>query len=116
MTDPTKDPSLLASLLEWGRVIRGQMPEQIGALVLAGAAGAYVRAVFAPLAPWRRRIVEGIAGAFGAIFLGGLVGHLVESATGAGTWSYLAAGFIMGEGGIAAMRGVRKAVLRKGEN
>jgi len=116
MTDPTKDPSLISDMMERGRMIRDQMPEQVGALILAGAAGAYVRAVFAPLAPWRRRIMEGVAGAFGAIFLGGLVGHLIEAATGAGTWAYLAAGFIMGEGGIAAMRGVRKAVLRKGDS
>ncbi|MFC4668915.1 hypothetical protein ACFO5X_10150 [Seohaeicola nanhaiensis] len=91
----------------------GSMPEQIGALVVSGAAGAYVRAVFAPEASWKRRMVEGLAGACGAIFLGGLVGHMLDSLTGGGSWSYLAAGFIMGEGGIAAIRGVRKLILER---
>ena len=116
MSDPTKDPQTAFDMLERGRMMLDQMPEQIGALILSGAAGAYVRAVFAPQASWRRRVTEGVAGAFGAIFLGGLVGHLVESATGAGTWAYLAAGFIMGEGGIAAIRGIRKTILRKEES
>ncbi|SER49393.1 hypothetical protein SAMN04490244_101254 [Tranquillimonas rosea] len=97
------------------RTLFGQMPEQVSALMLSGAAGAYVRAVFAPQASWKRRIVEGLAGAFGAIFLGGLVGHVLDSVTGGGTWAYLAAGFIMGEGGIAAIRGVRRLVLERGE-
>lgn len=114
MSDPTKDPVTLASLVLAARQLLDQMPEQISALLLSGAAGAYVRAVFAPEASWRRRIVEGIAGAFGAIFLGGLVGHVLDSITGGGTWAYLAAGFVMGEGGIAAIRGFRRFILEKG--
>jgi len=114
MADPTKDPAALTELLNGIRALFDQMPEQISALVLSGAAGAYVRAVFAPQSSWRRRIVEGLAGAFGAIFLGGLVGHVIDAVTGGGTWAYLAAGFIMGEGGIAAIRGIRKAVLERG--
>ena len=88
------------------------LPEQVTALVLSGAAGAYVRAVFAPEAAWKRRIAEGIAGAFGAIFLGGLVGHVIDQVTGGGTWAYLAAGFVMGEAGIAGVRGMRKRILK----
>ena len=88
-------------------------PEQISALCLSGAAGAYVRAVFAPEASWKRRLSEGFAGALSAIFLGGLVGHLLHTITGAGTWAFLAAGFVMGEGGIAAVRGVRKLILKE---
>ncbi len=87
------------------------IPDHVTALILSGAAGAYVRAVFAPEAHWKRRIAEGVAGAFSAIFLGGLVGHLIDRITDGGTWAYLAAGFIMGEGGIAATRGVRKLIL-----
>lgn len=94
------------------RDLFGNMPEQVSALLLSGAAGAYVRAVFAPEASWRRRILEGIAGAFSAVFLGGLVGHVLQEVTGGGTWAYLAAGFIMGEGGIAAVRGVRKVIFK----
>ncbi|SHI91266.1 hypothetical protein SAMN05444417_2287 [Wenxinia saemankumensis] len=96
------------------RALYEAMPEQISALILAGAAGAYTRAVFAPEESWKRRILEGIAGAFGAIFLGGLVGHAIDAVVGGGTWAYLAAGFIMGEGGIAAIRGVRKTIMDKG--
>lgn len=102
----------LAALQALKEVVDG-MPDQIAALFLSGAAGAYVRAVFAPEASWRRRILEGIAGAFGAIFLGGLVGHVLDSVFGGGTWAFLAAGFIMGEGGIAAVRGVRRMVLER---
>lgn len=99
-------------LFQYLRDLFGNMPEQVSALLLSGAAGAYVRAVFAPEASWRRRILEGIAGAFSAVFLGGLVGHVLQEVTGGGTWAYLAAGFIMGEGGIAAVRGVRKVILK----
>ena len=88
-------------------------PEQITALCLSGAAGAYVRAVFAPEASWKRRLSEGFAGALSAIFLGGIVGHLLDQFTDAGAWAFLAAGFVMGEGGIAAVRGVRKIVLKE---
>ncbi|WP_283638121.1 hypothetical protein [Marinovum algicola] len=98
--------------LDWMRQILASAPEQISALCLSGAAGAYVRAVFAPQSSWRRRLAEGFAGALSAIFLGGLVGHLMDRLTDAGTWAYLAAGFVMGEGGIAAVRGVRKLVLK----
>ncbi|KRS17541.1 hypothetical protein [Roseovarius indicus] len=99
-------------LLQYLRDLFGNMPEQVSALLLSGAAGAYVRAVFAPEASWRRRILEGLAGAFSAVFLGGLVGHVLQDITGGGTWAYLAAGFIMGEGGIAAVRGFRKFLFK----
>ncbi|MBB3995316.1 hypothetical protein GGR95_002971 [Sulfitobacter undariae] len=101
------------STLETIRQVIGAAPEQLTALCLSGAAGAYVRAVFAPQASWRRRMSEGFAGALSAIFLGGLVGHLIHSLTDAGTWAFLAAGFVMGEGGIAAVRGVRKLILKE---
>lgn len=113
MADPTKDPAAIDGLLRGIAALSGSMPEQIGALFLSGAAGAYVRAVFAPQAEWRRRLAEGIAGAFGAIFLGGLVGHTIDAVMGGGTWAFLAAGFVMGEGGIAAIRGVRRVVLNE---
>lgn len=101
------------TLSETIRHVLSAAPEQISALCLSGAAGAYVRAVFAPQASWQRRILEGVAGAFSAIFLGGLVGHMLDTLTDAGTWAFLAAGFIMGEGGIAAVRGVRKFIFKE---
>lgn len=97
------------------RHVVGSAPEQISALCLSGAAGAYVRAVFAPEASVKRRLAEGLAGAFSAIFLGGLVGHVIDSATGSGPWAFLAAGFVMGEGGIAAVRGFRKLIFKEDE-
>ena len=90
------------------------LPEQIGILLLSGAAGAYVRAIAAPEQDWRRRAAEGMAGAFSAVFLGGLVGFILNSWFGAGLWSYAAAGFVLGEGGIAAIRGVRHMILSRG--
>lgn len=100
-------------MFETLRNILDHAPEQISALCLSGAAGAYVRAVFAPQAAWKKRLAEGFAGALSAIFLGGLVGHLLDRFTDSGTWAYLAAGFVMGEGGIAAVRGVRKIILKE---
>lgn len=100
-------------MFETLRNILDHAPEQISALCLSGAAGAYVRAVFAPEVSWKKRLAEGFAGALSAIFLGGLVGHLLERFTDSGTWAYLAAGFVMGEGGIAAVRGVRKMILKE---
>lgn len=98
-------------MIEWLKTIFTVLPEQLSALLISGAAGAYVRAVFAPESNWKRRILEGIAGAFSAIFLGGLVGHLLERATDGGTWAYLAAGFVMGEAGIAGVRGIRHRII-----
>ena len=90
------------------------LPEQIAALLLSGLAGAYVRATFLPEKQWRRRLAEGFAGALGAIFLGGLVGHMIDSIVGGGTWAYLAAGFVMGEGGMAAIRAIRATIIERG--
>lgn len=94
-------------------ILPNAAPEQISALAMAGAAGAYVRAIFVPESRWARRIAEGFAGALGAIFLGGLVGHLLDRITGGGAWAYLAAGFVMGEGGLAAIQAIRKSIIGK---
>lgn len=90
------------------------VPDNISALFIAGAAGAFTRAVYVPEPSWKKRILEGIAGAMSAIFLGGLLGHWIDSAFGGGVWAYCAAAFIMGEGGIAAVHTVRSIVFRKG--
>lgn len=113
MADPTKDPTVIGGIVSAMLALFHSMPEQISALILSGAAGAYVRAVFAPETAWRRRLAEGVAGAFGAIFLGGLLGHALDQAFDAGTWAFLASGFIMGEGGIAAIRGFRRKVIKE---
>ncbi len=105
----------MSELIEATKQVLHSAPEQISALCLSGAAGAYVRAVFAPQASWKRRLAEGFAGALSAIFIGGLVGHMLDRFTDSGVWAYLAAGFVMGEGGIAAVRGVRKLILKEEE-
>ncbi|PZX19828.1 hypothetical protein LX81_00291 [Palleronia aestuarii] len=92
-----------------------QLPTEIGALFLAGAAGAFVRAVYRPEPSWTRRLLEGLAGALSAIFLGGLVGHVIDATIGGGTWAYLAAGFLMGEAGIAGVQALRKRFIEKEE-
>lgn len=88
-----------------------ELPENLTALILSGAGGAYVRAVFAPEQNWKRRLVEGSAGAVSAIFLGGVLGHIINAVTGAETYAYLAGGFIMGEGGILAVQSLRRKFL-----
>ena len=86
---------------------------EVSALALAGAGGAYVRAIFSPEPRLARRGTEGFAGALGAIFLGGLVGHVLDRLTGAEAYAYFAAGFLMGEGGLAAVQRVRKFIFDK---
>mgnify|MGYP003629922448 CR=1 FL=1 len=113
MADPTKDPALISGFIQFIQTLFNSMPEQLSALFLSGAAGAYVRAVFAPQTAWRRRLAEGVAGAFGAIFLGGLLGHTIDATVGGDSWAFLASGFVMGEGGIAAIRGVRRMILKE---
>jgi hypothetical protein len=100
-----------ASLLQQARELIGSTPEHLNALFISGAAGAYVRAVFAPESSWKRRAFEGSAGAISAIFLGGVLGHLIDMLTGAETYAYLAGGFIMGEGGIVAVQAIRRKFI-----
>jgi hypothetical protein len=84
---------------------------QIGLLAISGVGGAFFRAVFAPEDQWHRRVVQGFAGALSAIFLGGLLAHLIDTATGAGTVSYLAAGFLMGSGGELAVKALQDRLM-----
>ena len=81
--------------------------EQIALLLFSGVGGAFFRAVLAPEQAWRRRIVQGIAGALSAVFLGGVLGHIIDAITGAGILSYSAAGFLMGSGGEVAVKSIQ---------
>lgn len=92
----------------------GAAPEHVSALILSGAGGALVRALSLPEESWTRRALHGVIGALSAIFLGGVVGHLIDALTGAGISAYLAAGFLMGEGGIAAVHALRRRLLPPG--
>ncbi len=89
------------------------MKEQIALLALSGVGGAFFRAVLAPEKQWRRRVVQGVSGALSAMFLGGVLGHIIDAMTGAGAMSYLAAGFLMGSGGEVAVKAMQDRLLVK---
>lgn len=89
----------------------GVIWDQLQLLAVSGVAGAFFRAVVAPEKEWVRRIVQGVAGAMSAIFLGGLVGHAIDAVTSAGAYAYLSAGFIMGSGGELAVKAVQDRFL-----
>lgn len=87
--------------------------DQIVMLAISGAGGAYFRAVLVPEQKWKRRVVQGVAGALSAIFLGGIAGHLIDATLNAGPYSYLAAGFLMGSGGEVAVKAIQDRLLGK---
>lgn len=76
-------------------------------LAVSGIAGAFFRAALAPEQQWKRRVIQGIAGAMSAIFIGGVVASMINSFVDAGVYSYLAAGFIMGSGGELAVKAIQ---------
>lgn len=84
-----------------------EMREQIFLLAFSGVGGAFFRAVFAPEEEWKRRLVQGAAGAVSAIFLGGLLAHVIDTLTSAGPMAYLAGGFLMGSGGEIAVKSLQ---------
>lgn len=96
-------PTLLESL--------DAVKEQLAVLLMSGAGGAFVQAIFAPEKLWKRRVVQAFAGAVSAFFLGGVLGHLIDALTSAGIQSYSAGGFLMGFGGIAAVRSMQDKFL-----
>lgn len=87
--------------------------EQLAVLAFSGAGGAFFRAVMAPEQKWSRRIIQGIGGALSAMFLGGVLGHIIDAMTGAGISSYLAAGFLMGSGGELAVKAMQDRLVVK---
>lgn len=99
------------SILDEISRLLGAAPEHVSALILSGAGGALVRALSLPEESWTRRALHGVVGAVSAIFLGGVAGHLIDTLTGSGIYAYLAAGFLMGEGGIAAVHALRRRLL-----
>lgn len=89
------------------------MKEQMALLAFSGIGGAFFRAVLAPEEQWKRRVVQGISGALSAIFLGGVLAHVIDTMTGAGLLSYLAAGFLMGSGGELAVKAMQDRLVVK---
>lgn len=82
-------------------------------LGIAGICGAIVKAITAPEKRWRRRAVQGIAGAAAAVFLGPLVAHMLESFVDQKVYAWLAAGFICGYGGEAMISMLQNRLERK---
>jgi MFS-type transporter involved in bile tolerance (Atg22 family) len=89
------------------------MREQLALLAFSGVGGAFFRAVLAPEEQWKRRVVQGASGALSAIFLGGVLAHVINTVTGAGPLSYLAAGFLMGSGGELAVKAMQDRLMVK---
>ncbi len=83
------------------------MAEVASCLAVAGVAGAFFRSLVWPEPKWYRRVIQGLAGAVSAIFLGGLLGHIINSVTSAGFYGFAAAGFLMGSGGEAAVKALQ---------
>jgi hypothetical protein len=89
---------------------------QVQLLAFSGVAGGVFRALISPEKRWRRRMVQVVAGAFSAIFLGGLAAGFIDGIVDAGVYSYLAAGFIMGSGGEAAVRAIQNKAFGKSDS
>ncbi len=90
-----------------------KMKEQIALMAFSGVGGALFRAVLTPKEPWKRRVVQAIAGALSAMFPGGVLAHVIDAMTGAGVLSYLAAGFLMGSGGELAVKAMQDRLMAR---
>ena len=106
MADPSNNPHTLIEI--WA-----QIGSNVKILGLAGAAGAVFRALFAPEGEIKRRIVQGLAGALSAVFLGGVLAHLVMPFVAHEVYAYLASGFIMGSGGEIAVKAMQEKLYGK---
>lgn len=86
---------------------------QLQLLALSGIAGGVFRAAFAPKQEWKRRVVQGLAGATAAVFLGGAAAGFINHIVDVGPYAYLGAGFLMGSGGEMAVRALQDKVFGK---
>ena len=91
-------------------------------LAIAGLAGSIVRGVINPESSWRRWVSRFLIGILTAVFLGGLVGHIVANGFGIAdkhgyAWVLCACGFTLGscaEAAIARLQeGIRKGKAKK---
>lgn len=90
-----------------------ELRDQIVILGIAGIGGALLRAVLAPEAHWKRRLVQGGAGIVSAMFLGGAVADLIATLGIVKLQSnaWLASGFIMGYGGEIAVKKLQDRLI-----
>lgn len=90
-----------------------EMLKQLAVLGISGVAGTCYRAIMNPEGPWRRRLVRGAGGLLSAVFLGGALGIVIDSITGAGLWAASAAGFLMGSMGEEGVKVIQDRWLGK---
>lgn len=79
------------------------------ALSLAGAAGAYVNAVWFPLETWRQRFLQGLAASLASLFMGGAAGVVLHNMLETGVWGFAFAGFVFaasGKEGLSVAKGL----------
>lgn len=87
-----------------------QIQANIVMLGVAGAAGAFAKAVVAPEGRLRRRIAQAVVGFLSAIFLGSLLAPFVEPFTSNPYYAWLASGFLCGFGGEAIVDLVQRRI------
>lgn len=88
-----------------------EIGEQVQLLALSGGAGAVFRTLISPEKRIARRVVQGVAGALSALFLGGVLASIIDAIVHAGAYAYLASGFIMGSGGEMAVKALQDRLL-----
>jgi len=103
MSDEQNVTGLLAIWKEIGMNIQ--------VLGIAGFCGAVVKGLIAPEKNWKLRAIQASAGIFAAVFLGGLLGSLVEQFVTIPAYAYLASGFICGTAGEAAITKAQSKIL-----
>lgn len=81
-------------------------------LGLAGISGAVVKALVSPEKQWARRIIQGVAGAVSAIFLGPLVANLLVGFVSHEVYAWLAAGFLCGYSGEAVVSIIQNRIKK----
>lgn len=87
--------------------------DQLILLAISGMGGAFFRAVFAPEKEWKRRVIQGVAGASSAIFLGGALANIIDGIMHAGVYAFLAAGFLMGSAGELGVKFLQERIMGK---
>lgn len=101
--------NLTRDIVTWAQTI----PERLLLLGLAGVCGALLRAVTNPEQKIVRRLGQLAAGIASAVFLGGVVADIMSAVIDFEEYStpFMAAGFVLGWGGIQAISAVQDKIL-----
>lgn len=89
-----------------------EIGDQIQLLIISGVAGAFFRALIAPEKEIKKRLVQGMAGALSAVFLGGFFAEVLKTFYDTGVYGYLASGFIMGSAGEVFVKTIQERFSR----